>query len=88
MQTFDIPGYNSKKAQWYKHRKVLIINTENGRAIVGAIADSGPAKWTGKSFGGSPELMDHLQMYRGSRRAKVLVFFVDESNGEEKLGPI
>lgn len=88
VQTFDIPGYNSKKAQWYKHRKVLIVNTENGRAVVGAIADSGPAKWTGKSFGGSPELMDHLQMYRGNRKAKVLVFFIDETNGAVKLGPI
>lgn len=88
VQTFDIPGYNSKKAQWYKHRKVLIVNTENGRAVVGAIADSGPAKWTGKSFGGSPELMDHLQMYRGKRSAKVLVFFIDETSGQVKLGPI
>lgn len=88
VQTFDIPGYNSKKAQWYKHRKVLVVNTENGRAVVGDIADSGPAKWTGKSFGGSPELMDHLQMYRGSRKAKVLIFFIDDTSGTVKLGPI
>lgn len=88
VQTFDIPGYNSSKANWYKHRKVVVVNTENGKAVVGVIADSGPAKWTGKSFGGSPELMDHLEMYRGSRKAKVLVFFVDEQNGEVRLGPI
>lgn len=88
VQTFDIPGYNSKKAQWYKHRKVLIINTENGRAVVGAIGDAGPAKWTGKSFGGSPELMDHLQMYRGNRKAKVLMFFIDETSSNVKLGPL
>ena len=88
VQTFDIPGYNSSKAAWYKHRKVLVVNTENGRAAVGDIADSGPAKWTGKSFGGSPELMDHLQMYRGSRKAKVLIFFIDDATGAVKLGPI
>ncbi len=87
VQTFDIPGYNSKKAQWYKNRKVMVVNTENGRVVVGDIADSGPAKWTGKSFGGSPELMDHLQMYRGSRNAKVLIFFIDETSGTVSLGP-
>ncbi len=88
VQTFDIPGYNSSKAAWYKHRKVLVVNTENGRSVVGDIADAGPAKWTGKSFGGSPELMDHLQMYRGSRKAKVLIFFIDDVRGTVKLGPI
>lgn len=45
---------------WYKHRKVLIVNTENGNAVVAAIGDSGPAAWTGKQFGGSPEVMEHL----------------------------
>ncbi len=87
VQSFDIPGWNSKKADWYKHRKVLVVNTENGRAVVGDIGDSGPAKWTGKSFGGSPELMDNLEMYRGNRSAKVLIFFID-NGADVKLGPI
>ncbi len=88
VQTFDIPGWNRQKWEWYKHRKMLVVNTENGRAVVGSLGDSGPAKWTGKSFGGSPELMDHLQMYRGSRNAKVLIFFIDTSQTDPKLGPI
>jgi hypothetical protein len=87
VQTFDIPGYKNNVA-WYKNRKVMIINPENGKAIVGDIADSGPAKWTGKSYGGSPELMDHLGMYRQSPKTPVLMFFIDESSGSVKLGPV
>lgn len=90
VQTFASPGWGKKKGivEWYKHRKVLIVNTQNGKAIVGAIADSGPAKWTGKSFGGSPELMEHLGMYKGNRKSPVLLFFIDESNGKVELGPV
>ena len=90
VQTFAIPDWGKKKglSDWYKHRKVVVINTENGKAVVGDIADSGPAKWTGKSFGGSPELMDQLGMYKGDRKAKVLIFFLDDNTGEIKLGPI
>lgn len=87
VQTFDIPGYK-KNVNWYKNRKVLVVNPENGRAVVGDIADSGPAKWTGKSFGGSPELMDFLGMYPGETKTPVLMFFVDESTGSVNLGPI
>lgn len=87
VQTFDIPGYKNN-VNWYKNRKVVVVNPENGRAIVGDIADSGPAKWTGKSFGGSPELMDFLGMYPGETKAPVLMFFVDETTGSVSLGPI
>ncbi len=90
VQTFASPGWGKKKGleNWYKRRKVLVVNPDNGKAIVGDIADSGPAKFTGKSFGGSPELMDHLGMYRGSRNTPVLLFFIDDSSGSVKLGPI
>jgi len=87
VQTFDIPGYKNN-INWYKNRKVVVVNPENGRVIVGDIADSGPAKWTGKNFGGSPELMDYLGMYTGERKTRVLMFFVDETTGKVDLGPI
>lgn len=87
VQTFDIPGYKNN-VNWYKNRKVIVVNPENGRAVVGDIADSGPAKWTGKNFGGSPELMDFLGMYPGERKTPVLMFFVDETTGSVNLGPI
>jgi hypothetical protein len=90
VQTFAISGYGKNKnlVEWYKHRKVMVINPENGKAVIGDIADSGPAIWTGKSFGGSPELMDHLGMYPGERKNPVLMFFVDENTTNQKLGPI
>jgi len=39
----------------------------NGNAVVADIADSGPAAFTGKQFGGSPAVMNYLG---GSRYKK------------------
>jgi len=89
VQTFAVEKFDKdKKLQdWYKHRKVMVVNPENGKAVVGVIADSGPAKWTGKSFGGSPELMDHLGLYP-EKKAQVLLFFVDNHSNQVELGPL
>lgn len=90
VQTLYLPDWNSRQPylrDWYKYRKLLIINTQNGNAVVTAIADSGPAAWTGKQFGGSPEVMEYLG---GSRYKKgaVLVFFGDDPENKVKLGPV
>jgi len=77
VQTLYLPDWNSRQPylrDWYKHRKLLIVNTINGNAIVTALADSGPAAWTGKHFGGSPEVMEYLGGARYKKGA-VLVFF-------------
>ncbi len=90
VQTLYLPDWNTRQPylkNWYKHRKVLIVNTKNGQAVVAAIADSGPAAWTGKSFGGSPEVMHHLGGPR-YKKGPVLVFFVDDPNNEIPLGPV
>lgn len=73
--------------EWYKYRKVIILNTQNGRAVVAAIADAGPAAWTGKHFGASPEAMNAIG---GSkyRKGPVIMFFVDDPNNEIPLGPV
>jgi len=73
---------------WYKFRKVLVYNPKNQRAVVAVFGDAGPATWTGKQFGGSPELMDYLDMYDGSAKSRALVLFVDDSHNNVKLGPI
>ncbi len=72
---------------WYKYRKVLIVNTENGNAVIASIADSGPAAWTGKHYGGSPEVMQSLG---GSayKKGPVIIFFVDDPENEVPLGPV
>lgn len=90
VQTLYLPDWNTRTRylrDWYKHRKVLIVNTDNGQAVVAAIADSGPAAWTGKSFGGSPEVMNALG---GPRYTKgpVVIFFVDDPDNTIPLGPV
>ncbi|HJX46118.1 MAG TPA: hypothetical protein VJ399_03070 [Patescibacteria group bacterium] len=90
VQTLYLPDWNTRQPylrDWYKYRKILIVNTNNGNAVIAAIADSGPAAWTGKSFGGSPEVMEYLG---GSKYKKgpVIVFFVDDPENKIPLGPV
>ncbi len=90
VQTLYLPDWNTRQPylkNWYKHRKVLIVNCDNGNAVVAAIADSGPAAWTGKQFGGSPEVMDALGGKK-YRKGVVLVFFVDDPENKLPLGPV
>lgn len=90
VQTLYLPDWNTRQPylkNWYKYRKVIIINVENGNAVVAAVADSGPAAWTGKHYGGSPEVMDHLGGTK-YRKGKVLVFFVDDPENKIPLGPV
>ncbi len=90
VQTLYLPDWNRRQPylrDWYKYRKVLIVNVKNGNAVVAAIADAGPAAWTGKSFGASPETMHYLG---GSRYKKgaVILFFVDDPENKVPLGPV
>ncbi|MBU0997952.1 hypothetical protein KJ570_00180 [Patescibacteria group bacterium] len=90
VQTLYLPDWNSRQPylrNWYKYRKVLIVNTNNGNAVVASVADSGPAMWTGKNFGGSPEVMQYLGGPRYKKGA-VLVFFVDDPENKVPLGPV
>ncbi len=90
VQTLYLPDWNQRVAylrEWYKYRKVLIVNTKNGNAVVADIADSGPAAWTGKVFGGSPAVMNSL----GGEKYKVgavVLFFLDDPNHKIPLGPV
>lgn len=90
VQTLYLPDWNTRfkyLRDWYKYRKVLIVNTDNGNAVVAAIADSGPAAWTGKQYGGSPEVMEYLGGPR-YKKGPVLVFFVDDPENKVPLGPV
>lgn len=90
VQTLYLPDWDTRQPylrNWYKYRKVLIVNTQNGNALVAGIADSGPAMWTGKHFGGSPEVMEYLGGAR-YKKGPVLVFFVDDPENKIPLGPI
>lgn len=90
VQTLYLPDWSIRQPylrDWYKYRKVLIVNTKNGNAVVAAIADAGPAAWTGKHFGGGPEVMNYLGG-PGYKKGPVVVFFVDDPENKVPLGPV
>ncbi len=91
VQTMYLPNWKTNTkylSNWYRYRKVLVINPKNGKAIVADIADAGPAAWTGKHFGGSPEVMAALELNTGKQKGAVLLFFIDDKNQKVALGPI
>ena len=91
VQTFLTPGFldNVKEyGDFFKYRKMLVVNPQNGSAVVAVIGDAGPAEWTGKHLGGSPEVMRHLERVDGSMKGPVLYFFLDDPNDTIPLGPV
>jgi hypothetical protein len=91
VQTLYLPDWNTNTkylSQWYKYRKVMVINPVNGKIIVADVADAGPAKWTGKHFGGSPEVMAYLGLNVGMQKGPVILFFVDDQENQIPLGPL
>ncbi|MEK7166515.1 MAG: hypothetical protein AAB874_06940 [Patescibacteria group bacterium] len=89
LQTFLIPGWKSNwdsLKPWYKFRKFLVLNPDNGRAVVAVLGDSGPGQSTGKVFGGSPEVMAGLGIYPGKTKGDVLVLYLDDPGGKISLG--
>lgn len=91
VQTLYLPNWNTDYRQlkdWYAFRKMLVVNPVNGNAIVCAIGDAGPADWTGKQFGGSPETMQYLDLNKGPKKGLVLMLFVDDPDNKVPLGPV
>lgn len=90
VQTLYLPDWDQRVrylANWYKWRKVIVVNPDNGKAVVAVIGDAGPAYWTGKHFGGSPEVMDVLGG-RKYKKGKVLLYFVDDPANKIPLGEV
>lgn len=91
VQTFLAPGFAEnvgKYRDFFKFRKVVVVNPETGQAVVAVIGDAGPAAWTGKHLGGSPEVMHHVGLAGGPRKGPVLYFFVDDPEDIIPLGPL
>jgi len=91
VQTLYLPDWNERLSylyNWYRYRKVIVVNPINGRAIVAVVADAGPAKWTGKHFGGSPEVMAYLGLNVGKQKGPVILYFIDNSEIDVPLGPL
>lgn len=91
VQTFLAPGFAENVSQYrdfFKYRKMLVVNPKTGQAVVTDIADAGPSEWTGKHLGGSPEVMQFLGLASGPRKGAVLYFFIDDPKNQVPLGPI
>lgn len=91
VQTFLAPGFSENVVRYrdfFKYRKMLVVNPQTGQSIVAVVADAGPAEWTGKHLGGSPEVMQGLGLAGGPRKGPVLYFFIDDPENKIPLGPI
>lgn len=91
VQTFLAPGFAENVAKYrdfFRFRKMLLVNPKTGQAVVTDIGDAGPAQWTGKHLGGSPEVMQELGLAGGPRKGAVLYFFIDDPKDQIPLGPI
>ena len=74
--------------QFFMFHKMLVVNPDNGKTIVADIGDAGPAEWTGKSLGGSPEVMKYLERVDGAQKGPVIYMFIDDPNNNIPLGPV
>ncbi len=91
IQTFLAPGFSENVAKYrdfFKFRKMLVVNPNTGQSVVAVIGDAGPAEFTGKHLGGSPEVMDILGLAGGPRKGPVLYFFIDDPTNSIPLGPV
>lgn len=91
IQTFLAPGFAENVAKYrdfFKFRKMLVVNPKTGQSVVAVVGDAGPAEWTGKHLGGSPEVMDTLGLATGARKGPVLYFFIDDPEDQVPLGPV
>jgi hypothetical protein len=91
VQTFLSPGFAERVKEYrdfYKFRKMLVVNPKTGQAVIAVIGDAGPGASTGKHLGGSPEVMHYLGVASGPRKGAVLYYFVDDPEDKIPLGPI
>ncbi|RJQ36061.1 hypothetical protein C4559_05665 [Candidatus Microgenomates bacterium] len=91
VQTFLAPGFDKNPREiidFFRFRKMLVVNPQNGKAVVAVVGDAGPSPWTGKHLGGSPEVMDYLERVDGAQKGPVLYFFIDDPQDKIPLGPI
>lgn len=90
VQTLYLPDWERRVRylrDWYKWRKVIVVDADRGTAVVAVVGDAGPAAWTGKHFGGSPEIMHALGGPK-YKKGRVLLYFVDDPENKIPLGPV
>lgn len=91
VQLMYLPDWNENYKElkdWYKFRKMIVVNPAEAVAVVGVIGDAGPAQWVKKQFGGSPEVVREGKIWSPKSQGKVLLWFVDDPENKIPLGPI
>ncbi|MPM88851.1 hypothetical protein SDC9_135955 [bioreactor metagenome] len=91
VQLMYLPDWSEQASvlkPWYKYRKMVVINPSEQVAVVGVVADAGPALWVQKQFGGSPEVVREGKIWSPKTRGKVMLLFVDDPDDSIPLGPI
>ena len=84
-QTFLSPNWGSPAIkQWFRHRKMVVVNPKNGVVVVGVLEDAGPQVETGRNFGGSSEVIEELGLRKTG--PYVLMYFVDDPKDQIPLG--
>ncbi|MFZ5376137.1 MAG: hypothetical protein ACOZAN_00510 [Patescibacteria group bacterium] len=91
VQLMYLPDWNENYPElkpWYKYRKMVVINPAEEVAVVGVVADAGPAMWVKKQSGGSPEVIREGKIWSPKTKGKVMLLFVDDPEDKIPLGPI
>lgn len=70
------------KKSWYEKKKVLVTNEHNGKKVVASILESGPAIWTNRVGGLSPEAFEAID---AKNNEECTFQYVDE---DTKLGEV
>lgn len=84
----DWSSQHTQLKQWYKFRKVIVINPAERIAVVGVVGDIGPTTYTRYQFGGSPELIHEGKIWSPKAAGKVLVLFLHDAENTIPAGPI
>jgi len=77
-----------KLTEWYKYRKVVVINPVHELAVVACVGDFGPGNWIQHQFGASPEIVRHLGAWDLESQGKMFVFLVNDPTNKIALGPV
>jgi len=84
----DWPKRRLDYVQWFKYRKVILINPTQQTAAVGVVTQIGPAYVQRFQVGLSPELIRLTKAWHPDSKGKMVIFLLDDSAGSVKLGQI
>lgn len=73
---------------WYRYRKMVMINPSEEVAVVGVVGDIGPSAWMQHQFGASPEIIREGNVWSQKTLGHVFLFFVDDPDDTIPLGPV